>query len=634
MQSVCAAVMRQLLFSVAVMFACTVLFSGREVAGVKYKGVKIAEFEKDVQLHIAISLKLDKKEELDQLLEDLYNSSSPLYRQYLSSQEFIDRFSPSVNHVSNLVEFLNASNINVTDVDDNRFLVHAQGSVGSLNTAFQTTISYYHDQKEVYFFQPDTKPVIPKGLSINGVHGLHNRTRRRHHSKIKLVSGDKKAKAGSTHLLSPQGIHTAYDVGYTYQGTGQVAALLEFDTYYASDISLYASTYGINEVPIENILINVGGQNAPSSPGSGQQEVTLDIQLLNAMAQDLQQLYVYIAPNSDASTLAVYSQISNDNLASVVSSSWGSPEAQLGEEQISAEAVYFQKMASQGQSMFAAAGDNGAYDNGGDSQLAVDDPGSQPYVTACGGTSLTVSSTNSYESETSWLTAESASGTTGGGGGVSQYHTQPSYQSGVISTASLGSKNHRNVPDVALGANDAVGYAILVTAPGGTTEEYSAGGTSCSAPLWAGFMAIVNQARLSNSLPVMGFFNPTLYTVAQGSNYHSLFHDIADGSTNGFYPAVIGYDESTGWGSFIGDPLISALSLTALGTEAPVSGPSASLAVLSTDAIIGIAIGGGVALIFILSCIIGCVARPSRPLPPKGNISELSLPTGNAVTLT
>jgi len=138
----------------------------------------------------------------------------------------------------------------------------------------------------------------------------------------------------------------------------------------------------------------------------------------------------------------------------------------------------------------------------------------------------------------------------------------------VISAASLGSTSFRNVPDVSLEADPQAGYSVIVTFSGESTETILVGGTSCAAPLWASFMTLVNQARIANGLPIVGFFNTLLYTTAQGSNYNSLFHDINDGSNNGFYPAVTGYDDATGWGSFKGDALLAALS--APPTNAPV----------------------------------------------------------------
>jgi subtilase family serine protease len=111
----------------------------------------------------------------------------------------------------------------------------------------------------------------------------------------------------------------------------------------------------------------------------------------------------------------------------------------------------------------------------------------------------------------------------------------------------------RNVPDVSLNADPTTGYAIYY---GGQWTVY--GGTSCAAPLWAAFTALVNQQRISNGKGAIGFPNGLLYQL--GSRYETDFHDIADGSTNLYYPAVTGYDDATGLGTINGTNLIQDLS--------------------------------------------------------------------------
>jgi len=437
------------------------------VFGKKFVGERVRDFRQDSEISITLSLKLNDKSGLDQLLSDLYDPTSSRYGQYLTTDEFVKQYSPSDDQVSSVTDFLANYSVQVTKIDRNRILLHAKGSVGSVSNAFQTVLGLYDDEG-LEFFQPDTEPILPENLSVlNGVHGLHNRTKRRHHSKVTGKSIPLSVLTSSfeqdlTYFI-PSTIHDAYQVGSKYQGNGQIAALAEFDTYEASDIASYASTFDIRQVPLQNVLINAGGEDAPTTPGGGQTEVTLDIELMNAMAPGLDMIMVYIGPNSNAGTLAVYSQIANENLASVVSTSWGLAESELDASDISAESTIFEQMSAQGQSMFAAAGDSGAYDAGGDTSPAVDDPASQPYVSGVGGTSLSASSAGAYISESVWLTSKSKKGVEGGGGGVSSVHRLPSYQVGVISAASEGSTSFRNVPDVALNSDPNVGYLIVVT---------------------------------------------------------------------------------------------------------------------------------------------------------------------------
>ena len=184
------------------------------------------------------------------------------------------------------------------------------------------------------------------------------------------------------------------------------------------------------------------------------------------------------------------------------------------------------QMAAQGQSMYAAAGDSGAYDDSNSDKLAVDDPGSQPYVTSVGGTSLTVDSTTGvYVSESVW---DNGSGNGAGGGGISTVWPIPSWQTNITG---LYSTTHRNVPDVALNADPNTGYSIYFNG-----SWQIVGGTSCAAPLWAAFNACVNQELAAIGRHVLGFVNPLFYGIGKGNAYASDFQDVT--SNNLFYRLI------------------------------------------------------------------------------------------------
>jgi subtilase family serine protease len=206
-------------------------------------------------------------------------------------------------------------------------------------------------------------------------------------------------------------------------------------------------------------------------------------------------------------------------------------------------------MAAQGQTFFQAVGDGGAFIS------PVPWPGDSPYVISVGGTTLTMTSSGTlYVSETVWNSGfqgtnnvwygNGASGYWASGGGVSTTYPIPSWQSGVNMTAVGGSTSQRNVPDVALTANE-----IWVMTFNGVTNIFF--GTSCAAPLWAGYTALVNQQCSLDGRPAVGFINPALY--ALGKNGGTSVHDITTGnnawSTNNFYYAASGFDLCTGWGT-------------------------------------------------------------------------------------
>ncbi len=188
-----------------------------------------------------------------------------------------------------------------------------------------------------------------------------------------------------------------------------------------------------------------------------------------------------------------------------------------------------------------------------------------------------------WASETVWnwgVEYGSAYDGIGSGGGISTSYSIPPWQQGVSMTNNQGSTTMRNIPDVAL-------IADCVWVMYGDGDAGAFGGTSCAAPLWAGFIALVNQQAAGNGKPTVGFINPAIYAIGQSASYTNCFHDITTGnntwseSTNQFY-AVPGYDLCTGWGTPTGSNLINALvgncggpySITT--SSSPVGGGSTS----------------------------------------------------------
>jgi hypothetical protein len=210
-------------------------------------------------------------------------------------------------------------------------------------------------------------------------------------------------------------------------------------------------------------------------------------------------------------------------------------------------------MASQGQSFFNASGDSDAFTG------SITFPSDSTNITQVGGTTLTTTGPNgSYVSETVWNWGLDQGSYVGSSGGISTYYSIPGWQQGINMTANHGSTTLRNVPDVALTADN-----IYVRYGNGSSGTF--GGTSCAAPLWAGFTALVNQQAVASGRATVGFVNPAIYTIGKGANYAVDFHDITagnntwPGSPANFY-AVPGYDLCTGWGTPAGQSLINALA--------------------------------------------------------------------------
>ena len=261
-----------------------------------------------------------------------------------------------------------------------------------------------------------------------------------------------------------------------------------------------------------------------------------------SMAPGLSHVYVYEAPNNTSYWVDLLSRMASDNLAKQLSCSWGG-----GRRNASAEAV-FKQMGAQGQSFFNATGDSDAFTG------TIPFPSDSTNITQVGGTTLTTGSGGAYSSETVW----NWGGGKGSSGGISTYYGIPSYQAGVSMSANQGSTTMRNVPDVALTADNV--YVIF-----GNGSSETVGGTSCAAPLWAGFTALVNQQAAQSGQASVGFLNPALYTIGKSASYATCFHDITTGnnfssSSPSQFSAVSGYDLCTGWGTPNGTNLINALA--------------------------------------------------------------------------
>ncbi len=511
---------------------------------------------------LALTLPLRRQAELADLLRGLSDPADPRYGQFLTPEQFAARYSPTPAEYDRVTAYAKAMGLTVTGTYSNRTVLNVSAPAGQVQKAFGLHLKVYQAKTDGRrFFAPDAEPQIPSALTglVSGVVGLSNEARRQPHLVQKTLpmlspaldpyAAPLQTGSGPGGALTPSDIKTAYNLtGVPQNGSGQTLAVFELDGYTASDITAYENAYGLPNVPLQNVLVD--GFNGLPTSGNGPAEVTLDIELQIALAPGASKVIVYEGPNSDVSLVNLYNKIATDNLAKQISTSWGLAENSNSASVRNSENAAFQQMAAQGQSIYAASGDSGANDNG--SSLSVDDPASQPYMVGVGGTALaTAGAGGAYKSETVW----NNSGGGAGGGGISTVWPVPSYQSGLVGSASSkGSTTARNVPDVSLDADPYTGYSVYYN--GGWTIY---GGTSCASPLWAAFTALVNQRRAAAGSGPLGFANPPIYKIGAGAGYKNDFHDIADGSTNRFYPAVAGYDNATGWGTFNGANLLADL---------------------------------------------------------------------------
>jgi len=487
----------------------------------------VARIAGNAQLDLAVSLPVHNQDLLDNTIQDLYNPKSPNYRKYLSVADFDKSFAPTDAEYNTVIAYLKSRGFAVTQTYKNRMLVDVRGSIANVEQAFHVNMLIYrHPTENRTFFGPNAEPSVDQKVPILDVIGLDNFVLPRPKSRV-MSSAGVISKGGTAPGGGYRGndYRAAYCPQVTLDGKGQTVALFQFGSYYPSDISSYCSQSGLPPANVTQVLLN--GVSSSPAAGSDTLEQSLDIEMVHAMAPAANILF-YTGNNA----ADIWNRIATDNIAKQVSSSWSVSPPPSTLNQI------LQQMAAQGQSVFNASGDSGF----SSSPFGWDD---NPYMTSVGGTELTTSGAGGPRSlETGW---------SGSSGYISPNFAIPSWQQGINMSANGGSTTMRNCPDVSMIATS------LWTTWNNGASGYAAG-TSAASPLWAGYMALVNQQAAAHGKPTAGFINPAIYALGKGGSYGANIYDVTSG--NNGKPAVAGYDLVTGWGSPRGQSLINYLSGT------------------------------------------------------------------------
>jgi kumamolisin len=504
-------------------------------------------------MKIVVGLKLRDEAGLDRLLSEIADPRSPNFRKYLTPADFAGRFSPLPQDVDNVVIFLQERGLSVTNVSPNRTLIEAEGTVGQLEAAFGVTINKYTVKLPnggvKTYLSNDRDPVIPTRLSaiIESVMGLDTYAEFESRMRAKEPHSNATAPRG----FSPQEISKVYDYpntlnpnvkGTALTGKGKTIAVATAYTYDQKDIDAYWKQFNITRT---GTLTNeyIGGTATKLN-----EETTLDLQTVSGLAPGAD-VIMYLGVDAKFTNFTlVFNKIVTDNKADIMSISWGLCEEHTGKRQMKTEHNIFRQAASQGIAIFAASGDDGAYDckheeeedeNGKKKpvvKLAVDYPSSDPYVTAVGGTTL-YSSGGKRSSERAWY---------GSGGGNSEHWKRPSWQKG----AGVPAGDYRSTADVSLNASPGTAYAFYFE---GKWEGW--GGTSVAAPAWAALWALIDEAAGERiGMPV-----ETLYRLGDSADYGPTFYDITSGDNGDFrgpgFKAGDHWDHPTGWGVPKGEAL-------------------------------------------------------------------------------
>jgi subtilase family serine protease len=523
-------------------------------------------------LQLDLVLALRDPAGLESFLGQLYDPASPSYRRFLTPAQFTARFGPAQQDYDGVLGFARSYGLEVVGGSRDGMDVQVKGTVAAIETAFHIDLrTYQHPSEDRTFFAVDREPTVDLPFNLWHVSGLDNYSlphpqyasrsayaATRGVEPESLVSHATTGSGPSASFLGSD-MRAAYYGNGALTGAGQNLGLLEYLGTDLADLNTYFNNVGqTNNVPIT--LFSTDGTSTScldtrAGADCDDTEQTLDMTQAIGMAPGLASLVMYIGSTD---TAIISAMTTHNPLPTTIGCSWGWTPADP-----STLNPYFEKMAAQGQNFFVASGDDSTWRASGN---AAAWPADNAYIVSVGGTDLTTAGAGGpWASETAW---------TDSGGGISPDGISiPSWQqlSGVINSTNKGSTTLRNGPDVAANAN----FTFYTCADQEACLANEYGGTSFAAPMWAGYIALVNQQLADNGEQPIGFLNPTIYAQNVTSSYASDFHDITSG-TSGSYSAVAGYDLVTGWGS-PGAGLIAALT----GPPAPGFNLSASPSSLS-----------------------------------------------------
>jgi pseudomonalisin len=565
--------------------------------------------------HMLLTLLPDSTQQdiLNQLVEAQNNPESPYYHQWLTPEQYGERFGVSDSDAAQVVAWLQEQGMQVEEFTAGRRSIIFTGTAAQVQATFHTPIHIYKIGDEVHHANVND-PEIPAALVqvVGGVVSLHDFHSEPMHGMVRKPAPD--LSSGGAYYLAPADFATIYDLNPLYQqsinGNGQSIAIVARSNINIADVRQFRTFFGL---PANDPQIVVNGTDPGIWSANEETEADLDVEWSGAVAKNATIKFVVSKSTNSSDGVDLSAQyIVNRNLAPVMSTSFGLCEAALGSSGNSFLNSLWQQAAAEGITVFVSSGDSGAA--GCDSASAstathgraVNGLCSTPYSVCVGGTEFndlsnptlywspsntsgTQESALSYIPEVVWNASGPGYGLWASGGGASIVYAKPSWQAGT----GVPADGKRDVPDVALSSAGHDGYLIFQNG-----ELYVVGGTSAAAPSFAGVMALV----VENTAARQGNANVVFYSLAskQRAGGASVFHAITIG--NNSVPgqagsnATAGYDQATGLGSIDGSVLVDhwAGATTPPSFHAAVSANSLSVTGGSSNSVtLNVTVSGG-----------------------------------------
>jgi subtilase family serine protease len=544
-------------------------------------------------LSLAFKPSAAQQADLDKLLAQQQDPSSSKYHKWLTPAQFADRFGMSRNDIGRVTDWLQLQGLTVTRVANSRNQVFFEGTVAQVESAFHTKIHNYLVNEELHYANA-SEPAVPAALAgmTIAVQNLHNFQPK---PRLRLRPNFTSHIKGS-HFLAPGDFATIYDVQALYaagiDGAGQKIAVTGQSAINLTDVHNFRSAAGLaTNDPTLLLQPNTGTSTVCAGDEA---ESDLDVEWTGGIAKNAAIIFVHTGllagETCSKRSFGAFNALQyavDQNLAPVISNSYGNCEALIGSAGAQTMRGWAQQAGAQGQTIVSSSGDSGAADcdfhvASATQGFAVDLPAAIPEVTGAGGTEFSgdvagtvtgippntnasgttywsgttnsvdpISSALSYIPETSWndtaFDIAHSGFVSASGGGASIYFAKPSWQAGT----GVPNDAKRDVPDVALNASaDHDGY-LVCSEDGAKVPACSSGfrdssqnlgvvgGTSADAPTLSGILALLNQYLVTNgfqSKPGLGNANPTLYHIATYNP--SAIHDITSG--NNIVPCTTG----------------------------------------------------------------------------------------------
>lgn len=496
---------------------------------VVFVGLTASQFASAQTINAVVRLK--EKVSIETLAQNVQDPSSPRFGVYYTPEEIRALVAPSDTDYANALAQLRKEGFAITAESPTHLWVSVTADHKLFETVFSTKITQLSSglrQGLTVASAPNRLPMIAALIGLDNTRKSHPRLK-----KPAAVSDSSGGVAQDT-IKSAYGLAPIYKSGWS--GKGQHIAIATYMGFNIDDVKHF---YTVSDLKPGPSVDQVSYNGTPAYDEGSAEETELDAEFSGMIAPGAAIHVFASAENSDAGELQMFTAILDDNRAKIVNYSWGDCEKNLTPAHQAEMAKVFARAVAQGVNVMVASGDSGS-DSCQDGSTVADWPSANPNVVSVGGTSF--AQNGSAIAETAW---------TGSGGGISGLWDLPSWQK------QLGSPYvKRSYPDVSFNADPYSGQAIW-THQNGTEGWAVIGGTSMAAPQWAGYLALVGEARAAKGKATLGFLDPIIYALS-GDERGKFFNDITSGS-NGAYKAGKGWDAVTGWGSMQGDSLLNRL---------------------------------------------------------------------------